>query len=295
MTVRTLLARIAGHDGLNYLATNRIPRRSLTRFVGWLAKIEQPLVRDISIAVWRQFSDLDLSDARKTTFRSLHDCFIRELKPGARPIDTRSDVLTSPSDAIVGASGRIVDGVMLQVKGSTYALGELVRDEALVTRFRHGLYVTLRLTASMYHRFHAPHDCRVEEVRHIAGDTFNVNPPALQRIDRLFCRNERAVLRLRLDGSGQTIALVPVAAILVAGLKLRFMEMPGDRRHAAPWVRACAVALAKGDEMGWFEHGSTIIVLAPAGFALADDVIEGCTIRMGTPLMRLPPETERRS
>ena len=139
-------------------------------------------MRDISIAVWRQFSDLDLSDARKTTFRSLHDCFIRELKPGARPIDTRSDVLTSPSDAIVGASGRIVDGVMLQVKGSTYALGELVRDEAVVARFRHGIYVTLRLTASMYHRFHAPHDCRVEEVRHIAGDTFNVNPPTLQRM-----------------------------------------------------------------------------------------------------------------
>ena len=288
MTVRTLLARIAGHDGLNYLATNRIPRRSLTRFFGWLAKVEQPLVRDFSIAAWRQFSDLDLTEARKTTFRSLHDCFIRELKPGARPIDTRPDVLTSPSDAIVGANGRIVDGVMLQVKGSTYALSELVRDEALVARFRQGTYVTLRLTASMYHRFHAPHDCRVEEVRHIAGDTFNVNPPALRRIDRLFCRNERAVLSLRLDGSGQRVVLVPVAAILVAGLKLRFMEMPADRGHAAPWVRACDVALAKGDEMGWFEHGSTIIVLAPAGFALAEDVVEGRTIRMGTPLMRMP-------
>lgn len=288
MTVRTLLARITDHDGLNFLATNRIPRRSLTRFVGWLAKIEQPLVRDLSIAMWRQFSDLDLTEARKTSFRSLHDCFIRELKPDARPVDPRPDVLTSPSDAIVGASGRIVDGVMLQVKGSTYALSELVRDDAVVANFRNGAYVTLRLTASMYHRFHAPHDCHVEEVRHIAGDTFNVNPPALQRIDRLFCRNERAVLRLRLDASGHTVALVPVAAILVAGLKLRFMEMPADRRHATSWVRACDVGLSKGDEMGWFEHGSTIIVLAPAGFALADDVIEGRTIRMGTPLMRLP-------
>jgi phosphatidylserine decarboxylase len=288
MTVRTLLARITDHDGLNFLATNRIPRRYLTRLVGWLAKIEQPLVRDLSIAVWRQFSDLDLTDARKATFRSLHDCFIRELKPGARPVDPRTDVLTSPCDAVVGASGRIVDGVMLQVKGSTYALSELVRDDAVVANFRNGTYVTLRLTASMYHRFHAPHDCRVEQVRHIAGDAFNVNPPALQRIDGLFCRNERAVLRLRLDTSGHTIALVPVAAILVAGLKLRFMEMPADRRHAAPWVRACDVGLSKGDEMGWFEHGSTIIVLAPAGFALADNVIEGRTIRMGTPLMRLP-------
>jgi phosphatidylserine decarboxylase len=295
MTVRTLLARIAGHDGLNYLVTNRIPRRSLTRFVGWLAKIEQPLVRDLSIAVWRQFSDLDITEARKTTFRSLHDCFIRELKPGARPIDARPDVLTSPCDAIVGASGLIVDGVMLQVKGSTYPLSELVRDEAVVAEYRNGTYVTLRLTASMYHRFHAPHDCRVEEVRHIAGDTFNVNPPALQRIERLFCRNERAVLRLRLDGCEQRIVLVPVAAILVAGLKLRFMEMPVDRGHAAPWIRACDVALAKGDEMGWFEHGSTIIVLAPAGFTIADDLAEGRTIRTGTPLMRMPMDAAVRN
>ncbi|MFN3744396.1 MAG: archaetidylserine decarboxylase [Hyphomicrobiaceae bacterium] len=288
MTMRTLLARLAGHDGLNYLLTNRIPRRSLTRFVGWLARVEQPLVRDLSIAVWRQFSDLDLSEARKTTFRSLHDCFIRELKEGARPVDPRPDILTSPCDAIVGMSGRIVDGVMLQVKGSTYALAELVRDPALVEAYRHGTYVTLRLTASMYHRFHAPHDCHVEQVHHIAGDTFNVNPPTLQRMSRVFCRNERAVLRLRLDATGHRIALVPVAAILVAGLKLGFMDMPDERHHTDPWVRHCDFALAKGAEMGWFEHGSTIIVLAPPGFALAEPIAEGRAIRMGTPLMRLP-------
>lgn len=194
--MRTLLARFAGNDSLNYVLTNKIPRRSLTRFVGWLAKVEQPLIRDLSIAIWRQFSDLDLSEARKTSFSSLHDCFIRELKDGARPIDPRPDILTSPCDAIVGASGRIVEGVMLQVKGSTYALAELVRDPELVAAYRNGTYVTLRLTASMYHRFHAPHDCRVEQVHHIAGDTWNVNPPTLKRVDRVFCRNERAVLRL---------------------------------------------------------------------------------------------------
>lgn len=286
--MRTLLARLTENDGLNYFLTNRIPRRSMTRFVGWLAKIEQPLVRDISIAVWRRFSDLDLGEARKTHFRSLHDCFIRELKDGARPVDPRPEVMTSPCDAIVGASGRIEDGVMLQVKGSTYGLDELVRDAALVAAYRNGTYVTLRLTASMYHRFHAPHDCRVEQVRHIAGDTWNVNPPTLQRVERVFCRNERAVLRLRLDNGGHQVVLVPVAAILVAGLKLRFMDMPTDRQHAAPWVRDCDVPLIKGQEMGWFEHGSTIIVLAPPGMELAAEIREGRVIRMGTPLMKLP-------
>lgn len=286
--MRALLARLADNEELNFLLTNRIPRRSLTRFVGWLAKIEQPLVRDLSIAIWRQFSDLDLSEARKARFRSLHDCFIRELKEGARPIDMRPDLLTSPCDAIVGASGRIMDGAMLQVKGSVYTLEELVRDPAVVADFRDGTYVTLRLTASMYHRFHAPHDCRVEQVRHIAGDAWNVNPPTLKRVSLVYCRNERAVLRVSLAKSRHRVALVPVAAILVAGLKLKFMDMPADRQHGAPWVRECDVTLAKGEEMGWFEHGSTIIVLAPPGFSLAPTVAEGGGIRMGEPLMHLP-------
>jgi phosphatidylserine decarboxylase len=291
MTIRRALARLTSHDGLNYLVTNRIiPRRSLTRFVGWLAKVEQPLVRDLSIGLWRQFSDLDLSEARQTTFRSLHACFIRELKDGARPIDQTPDILTSPCDAIVGASGRIVDGVMLQVKGSTYALEELVRDPGLVAAYRNGTYVTLRLTASMYHRFHAPHDCRVRQVRHIAGDAWNVNPPTLKRVERVFCRNERAVLTLDLD-AGQQVALVPVAAILVAGLKLRFMDLPADQRHTDTWVRDCDVPFAKGEEMGWFEHGSTIIVLAPPAVELGAGVTEGHTIRMGEPLMRRSPRT----
>jgi phosphatidylserine decarboxylase len=140
----------------------------------------------------------------------------------------------------------------------------------------------------MYHRFHAPHDCHVEQVRHIAGDTWNVNPPTLKRIDRVFCRNERAVLRMRLDDRDLQVVLIPVAAILVAGLKLRFMDMPTDRQHTTPWVRDCNASLAKGEEIGWFEHGSTIIVLAPPGMKLAPSVVEGGIIRMGAPLMELP-------
>jgi phosphatidylserine decarboxylase len=288
MTLRTALHKITDVAWLNVALTNYIPRRTLTRFVGWLAKIEQPLVRRVSIGIWRQFSDLDLSEAKKTTFRSLHDCFIRELKDGARPIDGQADVLVSPCDAIVGTSGTIQDGVMLQVKGSTYELSELVRSDDLVAAYRNGTYVTLRLTASMYHRFHAPHDARITRVAHIAGDTWNVNPPTLQRIPRVFCRNERAVLRVRLNAGGHSIALVPVAAILVAGLRLKFMALPQDRQHFAPWEADCDVAVSKGEELGWFEHGSTIIVLAPPGFALSPHAVEGYTIRMGHPLMQLP-------
>ena len=289
MTVRSLINRLTENEQLNFLLTNRIPRRALTGLVGRLAKIEQPLVREASLTIWRLFSDLDLSEAKKTSFRSLHDCFIRELRDGARPIDMRPDIVVSPSDGIVGASGRIEDGVMLQVKGSTYLLSDLVDDDDLVAAYRNGTYVTLRLTASMYHRFHAPHDCRVEHLAHIAGDAWNVNPPTLSRMPRVFCRNERAVIRLTLDRGSYPIVLVPVAAILVAGIKLNFAELPSDRHHAGRWSRACDARLGKGQEMGWFEHGSTIIVLAPPQFTPAERVTTGHVIRMGEPLLACPP------
>ena len=140
----------------------------------------------------------------------------------------------------------------------------------------------------MYHRFHAPHDCRVEQVTYISGDTWNVNPIALRRVEKLFCKNERAALRTRLSGSGHVVTLVPVAAILVASIRLHFLDVLLGLKYRGPNVMACDAPFTKGQEMGWFQHGSTIIVLAPEGFALCDHVREGSAIRVGEPLMRLP-------
>src|ERR1700761_2976245 len=164
MTVRGLIGRVSRQENLNFLLTNRIPRRWATLAVGRLRRVRQPWVRDASIAIWRLFSDLDLSEARKTHFDSLHDCFTRELKEGARPVDPDPNVLTSPCDGIIGAGGQVVDGMVLQAKGFPYPVVDLVGDPALAERYRNGTYVTLRLTSSMYHRFHAPADLRVEKV-----------------------------------------------------------------------------------------------------------------------------------
>jgi phosphatidylserine decarboxylase len=290
MKFRSLRDRLLQNEALNFALTNRIPRASLTRFMGWFSKIEQPLVRDLSIATWRMFADLDLSDARKSSFRSLHDCFIRELKPGARPIDRRRAVLSSPCDAIVGACGEIDCSTVLQAKGQPYRLEELLGRRAAVDGLEHGCYVTLRLTSAMYHRFHAPHDCRVQRVTWFPGDVWNVNPPTLQRIDRVFCRNERASLELRLLEGDHRLMLVPVAAVLVASLRLNFIDVLLDAAYRGPREIACDADFAKGEEMGWFQHGSTIIVLAPNGFRLADGVELGARIRMGGPLLHLPAD-----
>jgi phosphatidylserine decarboxylase len=287
MTTKTQILRIFEQEDINFLLTNRIPRRLATQFIGWFSRIEQPLIRDFSIAAWRLFSDLDLGEAKKTAFRSLHDCFIRELKDGARAIDRTADVLVSPCDAIVGACGVIEETKLYQAKGFPYTLEDLLGDPAAVAAHRNGRYVTLRLKSSMYHRFHAPHDGRIDRVTYVSGDTWNVNPIALKRIERLFCKNERAVVRMTLDG-GQAVTLVAVAAILVASIRMHCLEEPLNRNYRGRNVIPCDSKVRKGEELGWFEHGSTIIVFAPDGFRLCDDVQEGAAIQMGQPLMRLP-------
>jgi phosphatidylserine decarboxylase len=289
MTMKSLIASLTQQEDLNFLLTNRVPRAALTRFMGWFSKIENPLVRDFSIGCWKLFSDLDLSEAKKTEFRSLHDCFVRELKPGLRPFDADPGIVASPSDGIIGAHGSIADGELYQIKGAPYALLDLVGDGELVETHRNGKFVTLRLTSSMYHRFHAPHDAHVERVTLIHGDTWNVNPIALKRVERLFCKNERAVIRTRLRG-GDALTLVPVAAILVASIRLHFLDLVLNSQTSGALQFSCDVDVTKGEELGWFEHGSTIILLAPEHFEFCASVSEGARIRAGEPLLRNPRE-----
>ena len=285
MTVRSLISSLTQQENLNFLLTNRIPRAAATRFIGWFSKVEQPLVRDLSIACWRMFSDLDLSEAQKTDFKSLHDCFTRELKPGLRPYDPDPSIVCSPCDAIIGAHGAIADTELFQIKGAPYALIDLLGDPALVEQHRNGRFITLRLTSSMYHRFHAPYDCRIEKVTFIHGDTWNVNPITLKRIERLFCKNERAVIQTYLS-TGEALTLVPVAAILVASIRLHCLDVMLNAQSRGPTDFVCSANARKGDELGWFEHGSTIIMLAPEHFGFCDNVAESSRIRAGEPLMR---------
>ncbi len=288
MSIRTTIQQLLNQEDLNFLLTNRLPRRWLTQAMGRFSQIEQPLVRDASIAVWKFFSALDLSEAKKSQFKSMHDCFTRELKDGLRPLDPDPAVLTSPSDGIVGACGSIQGTQVFQAKGFPYTLEDLLGQDVDHSAWHDGQYVTLRLTSSMYHRFHAPQDCSVEQVTYFSGDTWNVNPIALRRVEKLFCKNERAFIQTRIasgPASGQTVALVPVAAILVASIRLHFLDVLLHLRYRGANHMACNARFRKGQEMGWFQHGSTIIVLAPKGFALCDQVQEGAGIRMGQPLM----------
>ena len=282
--MRTAIARLVANEDLNFLLTNRLPRRLATDFIGWFSKIENPLIARSSIALWKLFSDVDLADAAESRFPSMHACFIRRLKPGARPVTQEPNQIASPCDAIVGAHGIIEGDTAHQIKGAPYSLSELVGDSAAAEPYRGGTYVTLRLTAGMYHHFHAPDDLTVDQVTYISGDCWNVNPIALKRVERLFCKNERAAIRCRLQ-DGTPVMLVAVAAVLVASIRLSFLDTASALRVGGPRAIPVVARVRKGEEMGYFEHGSTIVMLLPKGFRFVEGIETGVRIRAGQALM----------
>jgi len=281
------LARFFLQEDLNFLLTNRLPRRWATQLAGWYSRIRSRRLTRWTLALWKLFADdLELHEATQTEFRSLHECFTRSLRPGMRPVDLSPEVVVSPCDAVIGTHGRVEDGMLFQAKGMPYRLEELLGPGRRADRYRHGSYVTLRLKANMYHRFHAPLSGRIDGVTYVSGDTWNVNPIALQRVERLFCRNERAVLEIAPDDAGPSIALVPVAAILVASIRFAFVETPLTLQHRGWRDFPCDASVSRGQELGLFESGSTIVLFTEQPAPLVDGLTEGALVRMGRPLLR---------
>lgn len=289
------IARIFLQEDINFLVTNRIPRRLATQLMGWFSTIESRTLTRVSIGAWQMFGgDLHLEEAKKRQFKSVRDCFTRELRSGARPIDQHPDVLVSPCDAIVGAGGRVRGEELVQAKDLSYTLPDLLGDETLARRHRDGAYVTLRLQSRMYHRFHAPSDALIRRVTYVSGDTWNVNPIALRRVEKLFCKNERAIIEMELPNPGEALTLVPVASILVASLKIHAIDGVLDLRHRGRKVIPCDARVKKGDELGYFQSGSTIIAFASGPFELDPKIREGATVSVGRPLFRRVLDASRK-
>ncbi len=252
--------------------------------MGRISRWENPWFTRAALWVWNRFDPLELADSPDVRYASLHACFTRSVRPETRPLDLRHDVLISPCDGILGAHGRIADDEMFQIKGKPYALSELIGTVPFDHPWRQGYYVTIRIKSNMYHRFHAPGQGQLMGSRYFPGDAWNVNPPALERVDRLFVQNERACLHFELD-NGDAVALIPVAAILVAGIRVHAL------RHL-PWMKPDLslrlenpVAYDKGEEMGWFEHGSTIVVIASPDYELGAGLRTGDRLLMGQRLL----------
>jgi phosphatidylserine decarboxylase len=288
MRTASVLTHVFLQEDINFLVTNRIPRRYATLLTGWLSRIRSRRLTTLFVAIWSLFDDLRLEEAKTQEFVSIRDCFVRKLRDGARKIDPNTCIATSPCDAIVGAFASVEADQAIQAKAFPYSVKDLLGDAQLVERHRGGKFVTLRLRASMYHRFHAPCAGRVRCVRYISGDTWNVNPIALKRVEKLFCKNERAVLPFELSAPGSYLTLVPIAAILVASIRLHFIPAALDLRYRGATEIPCDARFAKGEELGYFENGSTIVMFASEEFEFTDNVAEGSTIRVGEAIFKHP-------
>lgn len=208
--------------------------------------------------------NLDEAEVPLQGFGTLQEFFTRSLRPDARPLDPRPGALLAPADGQLGACGPIDADVLLQAKGMRYSLTALLQGPA--DRFHGGTYATVYLAPGDYHRFHAPMDGAITCVRRVPGSSFSVNPASVARVPRLFARNERTVVLLG------PVGLVLVGACLVGGIRL----------HLRP-----PAVVTRGAELGWFEFGSTVIVLAEgAGWAL--QATPGSRVRMGEALALRP-------
>lgn len=205
---------------------------------------------------------VDMSEAatsEPSDYPDFNSFFTRALRPGAREWDKNPGAICSPVDGIVSRTGLFENGRLIQAKGMDYELAELLGDEALAGRFRDGAYATLYLSPSHYHRVHVPLDAKLRSTRYLPGRLYSVAPFTVQGVPRLFCRNERLVCIF--DTPLGVMAQVLVGAMLVAGIETVWHGPYGHpRRGRYETFEPDQVVLARGEEMGRFNMGSTVIL-----------------------------------
>lgn len=265
--------------------TQRLPQAVVSRAWGWLARRKHPsvavgLLKRTFVAV----AGIDLSEAgaRVDDFACLEDLFVRHLKPGARRIEPQADAFVSPVDGRIGQHGIIENDTLLQVKGREYRLSRLLDDADEAARYEGGAYVTMYLAPHDYHRIHSPVSGTVTKATVVPGALMPVFAEALNRVDELFARNERLISYV--DGAAGRVSVVKVGATLVGRISvayddsLRTNEKGGQRRsvqYDPPHV------VQKGAELGAFELGSTVIVIAEPGRVKLEGLNVGDVVRMG--------------
>lgn len=237
-----------------------LPTRLISRTWGHFTRttasrhLIRPFARTFRIATAE--AELDLSD-----YESLNAFFTRRLKEGSRPIDQEPLALVSPVDGKVSASGRCDQDRLLQIKGSEYTLFGLLRDGPMAKRFEDGSYTTLYLSPQDYHRVHAPLDLEVTGLGYMPGTLMPVNKPSVRWNDQLYTQNERLIIYAESDAG--TMALVMVGAHCVGSISLAFHDFVTNRPGVGPQRTNFArnLTIAKGEELGMFEMGSTVVVL----------------------------------
>jgi phosphatidylserine decarboxylase len=266
-----------------------LPRFALTAIVFRLARIRTTGVKNFLIRQFVNFYNVDVEEVQKSVpdeFATFNDFFIRELVTGARQVDATSTSIVSPADGTVSAAGKIESGRIFQAKGLHYTLTDLLAtdiDDA--KNFVDGAFATIYLSPSDYHRVHSPLAGELVAARYVPGDLFSVNEATVSCLPNLFVRNERLICHIEMD-SGPAVVIL-VGALNVGSISTRWS---GDLRPRKKGVvdnidiaqKGVATRLEKGDLIGWFNMGSTVIVLLPPGSSAEFSNLDaGARVKMG--------------
>lgn len=264
-----------------------LPKNWVSAMAGRLARsrFSRPLIRPFA----RRFQiNLDEASLPIEAYETLLDFFVRELKPGVRPVAEGADLLVSPVDGRVAQFGHLDRGELIQAKGHTYTAGALLADPAEAKRFEGGQYITIYLSPQDYHRIHTPAAGTVVGATYVPGKLWPVNSAGVNRVPGLFAINERLVTYLQTQFG--RLALVKVGATIVGSVKVVYDKTLGTNKPGAQVelkVITDGPLLEKAEEIGRFEFGSTVILLMEDGdWEWAPEVTHGARVRLGQPLLR---------
>jgi phosphatidylserine decarboxylase len=268
-----------------------VPQHQLSRVVGWLAASEQPLIKQQFIQRFAKQYDIDMSLAAQpdlASYPSFNAFFTRELKDGARPIDSDDDSIVSPADGAISQLGKIKGDAVFQAKGQSFSVEQLIGDTALAAPFQNGEFATVYLSPRDYHRVHMPYAGRLTDTLYIPGELFSVNGVTAENVPALFARNERMVCLFDIDvnGQAQRMAVVLVGAMIVAGIETVATgkaKPTGRVEH-----QHHDLYLEKGAELGRFYLGSTAVVLfEPNAMEWSQGLMADDVVRMGEKMGQL--------
>lgn len=265
-----------------------LPKRALSRLVGYLAAANAKGLTQFVIRQFIRYYKVDMSEAQQSEpaqFLSFNDFFTRELKPGARPIVEGEDTLAHPADGRVSQKGSIRFDRIIQAKGHDYSVKDLLGgNEELAKEFDDGTFTTIYLSPRDYHRVHMPIDGTLRQMTHVPGELFSVNPLTAQYVPELFARNERVVTVF--DTAVGPMAMVLVGATIVASIETVWAgTIAPAGGHISHWnyQQPEQISLKKGEEMGRFKLGSTVILLfGKDAIKLDPSVRSGEVTRMGS-------------
>jgi len=260
-----------------------VPQHLLSRLVGWLADSEVTWIKNRFIQFFLRNYDINMEEAAESNpwvYPTFNAFFTRALKPGARPLEGDEKTLVSPADGAISEIGNISSDRIFQAKGKSYSATTLLGgDSALAQQFDGGKFATVYLSPRDYHRVHMPLTGTLNKMLYVPGDLFSVNNTTAENVDNLFARNERLVAVF--DTEIGPVAMVLVGAMIVAGIETVWdgQVTPLPKQVKTTDYSNRTVTLEKGQEMGRFKLGSTVILCLPkdSGEWLS-------TLSAGTPL-----------